>query len=209
MYCIIYALKNTINDKVYVGQTWRSLIKRFSENYRHSPHINNAIKKYGRDNFYYEVLTFCSTQQLADYWEKFFISFYDSIENGYNLREGGSRGKLLEATKIKISEAQSGEKGFWYGKTMPPEVTMKISQALLGEKNPFYGKSHNEEALIKMRDNHKNKPKKFIQSDIDIIKYKANTLNISYTDLAKEFNVHRKTISHVVNDTGPYNKKRP
>lgn len=204
MYCVIYLLKNVINSKVYVGQTWRPLSKRFSEGYRHSHHIKSAINKYGKDNFYYVVLTVCHTQQIADYWEKYFIVKYDSINNGYNLREGGSNGKLSEETKRKISKAQSGENGFWYGKTMPLDTKIKMSNAHSGENNPFHGKTHGEENLTKMRANHKNKPKKFNEADITAIKHKA--LSLSYTEIAKEYGVFRRVISHVVNDKGAYKK---
>jgi group I intron endonuclease len=206
MYCLIYLLKNTVNDKIYVGQTWRPLLKRIYEGYRHSHHISNAIKKYGKDKFYYTVLTVCGTQEIADYWERHFIIKYNSIENGYNLKEGGSNGRLSEQTKLKISEAQSGEKGHWYGKTFSLETKTKMSKAASGENNAFYGETHPEENLIKMRANHKNKPNRFGLEEVNIIKYKANILKMSYSNIGKEYDADRHLISFVVNDSGPYKK---
>lgn len=75
---------------------------------KHSQHISNAIEKYGKNNFYYTVLTVCSTQKIADYWEDYFIVKYDSINNGYNIKSGGSKGKLSPDTIRKISTARLG-----------------------------------------------------------------------------------------------------
>src|SRR5271166_766614 len=71
----IYLLKNKVNEKVYVGQTWTSLPTRWRSGWGYigSTHLYNAIQKYGSDQFYYETLMFCGTQETADYWEQYFI----------------------------------------------------------------------------------------------------------------------------------------
>jgi dissimilatory sulfite reductase (desulfoviridin) alpha/beta subunit len=67
--CTIYLLKNTANSKVYVGQTWSSLEERWNNGhgYDGSRHLSYAIKKYGREKFYYEILGLASSQAVADY----------------------------------------------------------------------------------------------------------------------------------------------
>src|ERR1700686_4527969 len=111
----IYILKNKINDKVYIGQTWKLLKDRWNNGngYLGSHKIERAIKKYGKDNFYYEILTFCSTQKCADIIESFFIKKYNSINNGYNITIGGVKGvmtgrKHSEKSKNKMSESHKG-----------------------------------------------------------------------------------------------------
>ncbi len=81
----IYIIKNKCNEKVYIGQTWQTLEMRWRTGYENCTHMQNAINKYGKDNFYSEVLTFCGIQETADYWEDYFIKYYDSIKNGYNM----------------------------------------------------------------------------------------------------------------------------
>jgi hypothetical protein len=57
--CKIYLLKNIVNCKVYIGQTWMDLHKRMGKNgvnYSNSPYLYHAIQKYGIHNFEYEVL---------------------------------------------------------------------------------------------------------------------------------------------------------
>lgn len=113
MNCIIYLLKNKINNKIYVGQTWQTLSKRWSGGYEGCHKLNRAIKLYGKENFYYEVLTFTHTKEIANYYEKFFIEKYDSIKTGYNIRFGGSdRGAYQHTneTKQKLSKSHTGKK---------------------------------------------------------------------------------------------------
>ena len=52
----IYIIKNTINKKVYIGQTKVSVYIRWKEHLRHTSYgdqlINRAMRKYGVNNFY-------------------------------------------------------------------------------------------------------------------------------------------------------------
>ena len=97
----IYIIKNKINNKVYIGQTSRTIYSRFQQ------HINNAlrdeddgmilyeaIRKYGKENFYVEELE-CVEIKL--------LSFYNCIRpNGYNIREGGDDPGRKEVYQIDI-----------------------------------------------------------------------------------------------------------
>lgn len=112
---IIYALKNKINNKVYVGQTWQSLEDRWNRGHGYigSLKLENAINKYGKENFYYEIITACGTQDAADYWEQYFIEKFGSIKNGYNIAIGGARGVMQgrrhsPETIAKMSESHKG-----------------------------------------------------------------------------------------------------
>ena len=84
-----------INGKMYVGQTWKTVSERFK---KHQYSSNNCVKlkkalaKYDQENFRVELLTVCSTQEVADYLECFFIEKYDTVNNGYNINEGGKTG---------------------------------------------------------------------------------------------------------------------
>ena len=127
MFCLIYKITNQINNKIYIGQTWRSISFRWKSGngYKGSKHLNLAIQKHGKDNFCYTVLTVAHTQDIADYWESYFIALYDSSNRdlGYNLKSGGSHGKHSEETKIKIGETSKGR--------FPSEITrnkMSISR---------------------------------------------------------------------------------
>lgn len=107
----IYLLTNSINNKIYVGQTSLSLRKRMAKNgsnYRNSTYLFNAITKYGAENFVYTVLAEASSLEEANNLECLFIVELDSRnpEIGYNIKEGGSHGPHSEETKAKISATQ-------------------------------------------------------------------------------------------------------
>ena len=91
----IYIIKNTINNKVYIGQTRVSVEQRWKEHLRHAQYgeqvINRAMKKYGIDKFYIETLEVCSVD-ILNYREMYYIDLYDSTNKskGYNVSIGGN-----------------------------------------------------------------------------------------------------------------------
>ena len=91
----IYIIKNTVNSKVYIGQTKVSVDQRWREHLRHAQYgdqlINRAMKKYGVDKFYVETLEICNIDVL-DEREMYYIDLYDSTDKskGYNVSIGGN-----------------------------------------------------------------------------------------------------------------------
>lgn len=89
----IYIIKNTINNKVYIGQAknaaerWLKHISAANKGYNYV--ISKAMKKYGIDKFYYQILE----SQISNYdeREKYWIKYYNSrTPNGYNVAPGGN-----------------------------------------------------------------------------------------------------------------------
>ena len=118
-YCV-YVHINKINSKKYVGQTCRKPEKRWNggHGYKENVYFWNAIQKYGWDNFEHEVIASNLTKEEADNFEILLIEKLNLLDKnyGYNLREGGSHGHLLEETKRKLREANSGKNHPMYGK---------------------------------------------------------------------------------------------
>lgn len=89
---IIYIIKNTINEKVYIGQTSRTLEIRWKEYLRHykcgDQAIYAAMRKYGIENFFVEKIEECEEDRL-DEREIYWIQKYNSFNNGYNSTLGG------------------------------------------------------------------------------------------------------------------------
>lgn len=126
---IVYHIFCTITGECYIGQTWNSIEERWLEH--QSPksyciHLRNAIAFYGKERFVVSTLTNgLTTQEQADAAEIYWINYFDSINHGFNIKEGGSHGKLSEETKAKISAKRKGHQ--------TSEVTRaKISAALKG-----------------------------------------------------------------------------
>jgi group I intron endonuclease len=109
MTCKIYLLRNKVNGKIYIGQTWLEFENRMGkhgEKYKNSPYVHNAIQKYGVENFVYEILATCEDQEIADKLEAKYIEQYNSQNHdiGYNIKNGGMGGKHSDESKAKISE---------------------------------------------------------------------------------------------------------
>jgi group I intron endonuclease len=72
--CSIYKITNNINNKIYIGQTWKLIADRFKEHkYPNSGclKLRRAIKKYGKEQFIITLILFTHTQETADYWENY------------------------------------------------------------------------------------------------------------------------------------------
>lgn len=97
----IYKIENKINGKVYIGQSinikirWQQHKREANCNRRNAP-LYNALRKYGFDNFTFEVLEECS-QELLNEKEIFWIAHYKSNDRdfGYNVLAGGQNGGIL------------------------------------------------------------------------------------------------------------------
>ena len=92
----IYIIRNTVNDKVYVGQTHVSIKLRFQNHLSAARRgldyvIGKAIRKYGEDKFYVELLEECLVEELNER-EQYWISFFRATDNrfGYNMSIGGN-----------------------------------------------------------------------------------------------------------------------
>lgn len=92
------------SGKSYIGQT-SDLIKRNSQHKSTRSRcvkFRAAITKYGWNNFTHEILEEGLTIDQANEREEYWIAFYDSIVNGYNLRGGGTNRKHSSETKAKF-----------------------------------------------------------------------------------------------------------
>lgn len=104
----IYIIRNTVNTKVYIGQTRTSVEQRWKEHLRHAQYgdqvINRAMRKYGANKFYIETLEICNIE-LLDYREMYYIDLYNSTDKskGYNVSIGGNTPRFKRKT-LSISD---------------------------------------------------------------------------------------------------------
>lgn len=110
----IYRAVNKTNGKSYIGQTtYERLSQRINTHWWYANNKNtnlpfpNALRKYGRESFTWEILEECDTDQRGDR-EVFWI---DKIKPEYNATLGGDGGTLgrpcSEETRNKISKGNS------------------------------------------------------------------------------------------------------
>lgn len=101
----IYKITNILTNKCYIGETkeknpetrWRQH-KRTIKKGIGCPALQNAVKKYGIDNFTFKVLIICFDEERFKF-EKEYIKKYNSIApNGYNITAGGEGGGFIGKT---------------------------------------------------------------------------------------------------------------
>ena len=102
-YCI-YCYTNNINGKKYIGQSKDVTRRCHPSNYKGCTKFYHAIEKYGWNNFTQTILADGLTIDEANIKEEYFISLYNTIENGYNLKSGGLNCEYSEDSIRKMSE---------------------------------------------------------------------------------------------------------
>ena len=147
----IYLFRNTINGKVYVGQS-NDLYMRY---HRHKRSVNlskpngmiliAAFKKYGFDRFEFSILEFTEKSKLTEreqYWMDFFKS--SQKEFGYNAcpAAGSAFGyKHSKETRQKVSASLRGRKHSL-------ETKKKISNSHTGKTNSIESREKNRIAHL-------------------------------------------------------------
>lgn len=150
---VIYKITNKLSGKCYIGQTSNPIEKRFTQ---HScktsgdkkSAIKAAIVKYGKNNFYIEVLGTYDSAEDTNVAEEYFIQFHNCLApDGYNLNSGGFSRRPSEQIRQKMLGNKNGRGN--KGKPGRPAHN-KGKPGLLGSKHPMYGKKHKRESIIKM-----------------------------------------------------------
>lgn len=146
------------SGKVYIGITINSLQHRKRQHYHTAFRISSqnynskicfAIRKYNELLKWEIVEEKIKTYEELKQKEIYYISYFNSYEEGYNSTLGGDgKGKIVSLeTRLKLSKINLNKK-------LSNQTKLKISNSLKGkmvkEKNPMYGKKHTEEFIISL-----------------------------------------------------------
>lgn len=189
----IYIIKNTINDKVYIGKTIQSIKDRWRhhiDKWSSCTKLKEAINSLGKDNFYIEVLEGNIPYSLLDNKERFYILKYNSVNEGYNIKEGNSKFRGRKTHKISDKVKERVKEDYLNG-ISPIDIAEHFKIGLtsiyniLAERN--VRKNHNKGGF-------NSKAKIDLQK---LIELKADGHNTSY--IANYFKVNRSSVKRFVN----------
>ena len=130
-------IKNNINNKSYIGQSinienrWTHHKSELNNNRHINDYLQNAWNKYGEDNFSFIVIEECKESELNEK-EIYYINKYNSMNNGYNLCEGGNGIRGYRHTKEEIEKMRMIQN---------PKTVLQIDSQL-NIVNKWHGTSH-------------------------------------------------------------------
>lgn len=92
----IYKITNKLTNDCYIGlsvdieKRWQRHKWAYKQP-KNNTHLYLAMRKYGIENFSFEVIEQCHKEELQDR-EIYWINYYDSYNHGYNMTPGGECG---------------------------------------------------------------------------------------------------------------------
>jgi group I intron endonuclease len=108
----IYKFTHIENGKCYIGQTIQDPNQRRLEHIADSRytaktyHFHNALRKYGIDAFTFDVIDSATSLDDLNKLEEKYVLLFDSINNGYNIRNPGDNKTHNPASIERMRESQ-------------------------------------------------------------------------------------------------------
>ena len=216
---IIYCYTNLKNNKRYIGQTLnpesryaahKSAYKN-PNNSEYDSLINRAFRKYGYENFKYEVLAKdIDDINILNELKIYYINFYNSkTPNGYNVEDGGKNCSKPKTLEHKIKE-------IWGQAKLTESEIIELRKAYLNNESPT--KIYNEKYKDKLHFNSFlniwtgkryglimpevfNVRKKHTKLNTDLVKQireDREKNNTSYDNLAKKYGISKSTVADII-----------
>ena len=138
----IYLITNKVNGKQYVGQSadiegrWKKHIRDINN---YDCVIYRALRKYGIENFSFEVLEECDVDKL-DEREIYWINELDTYKNGYNMTLGGGG-----RNEGKESYSKEYRKEYYQDHKEDKKLYMRQYREEHKEEHKQYYQDHKEE----------------------------------------------------------------
>lgn len=220
----IYRIRNLVNGKCYIGKTgmnfgdrWDSHRALLNSGKHDNPHLQKAWKKYGANNFVFEVLESVTDASTLNPLEIKYIKEYREANLSYNIHDGGDGGvnlgkHLSDETKRKIGEKNRINSA---GRRASDETREKMSKSQLsryaswseedraefGQKMSAASSGYHwsDEARMRFSEKQREKPNgaRLTADDVREIRAKKEA-GYKLADLASEYNTSASYISSIV-----------
>lgn len=224
----LYKIANQLNQKLYIGQSlypekrWRQH-QNYAKRANPEMYIHRALAKYGIENFVFEVIATCKTQEDADELEALLINQYDSRnpQKGYNIRPGGETWddeskKFMSETMKKFyqkhPEARRRVSDFSKNLWQNPDYRSMMRKVNLGRPNSMKGQKLSEEGIAKIKAGLVGKPCNVITDETraKIAITKSSFSKEMYRDICKKITASRgQTVLTLEQELAIVNDPRP
>jgi len=150
---VIYRITNTLNGSQYIGITedFHRRVRQHlgAKNNSKKTRIAGAIRKYGGENFTFEVVEGFSDRKSALARE---IEIIEATKPRYNVTSGGDgvRMPISSETRQKISATLTGRPSVWIGRKHSAEARAKMSAAAMGRVGPKKGEKRSKDVCEKI-----------------------------------------------------------
>ena len=107
----IYKITNDVNSKVYIGQTKRTLERRWYEHQKYAYEKDSqskfykAIRELGPEVFHIEQIEIVYGIEERNAREQYWIKYYNSFEEGYNSTRGGGCFDITTMSKQELFDS--------------------------------------------------------------------------------------------------------
>ena len=188
--CGIYAIRNTINGKMYVGKS-TNVPNRFIrhktllKNSKHfNRHLQRSYQKYGKIQFEYVLLEECEKNNLSSKEQEWIDKI--GINGLYN-------------HQLEVKDLHHDRNPF-YGKTHTEKTKSAMSAAkkklYIGSGNPNYGKKHSQETRTKMSEGRGRLDRNKVTEIVQLLKQ-----DVRHQEIADKYNIARTAITRIANGT--------
>lgn len=147
----IYQIRNTVNNKKYIGETiqepekrWKEHIYTIKQGKNCCPMLAKAVNKYGLDKFEFKVLIICFDGDRLHYEKQYIEKLNTIVPNGYNVAKGGYGGgafigkkhteetkqRLREINRVRYAELSEETKQKIINSSRTPEALEKQREAM-------------------------------------------------------------------------------
>jgi len=209
----IYKITNKINGKIYIGQTCKPIQRWAQYKSAAKRHINDqlvvrSIIKHGAENFLFEIIATCNSQENVNITEVEIIKQYNSrnLNIGYNIDYGGDVSPRPPEIAKKISASlkkyyqihESTLKGIKFSE----ERKKNLSIASIGKSGTNTGKKFDDNWKKKMSRSLSSKERKDSrkfneETELEICRLYKEEKSTYW--LAQQFKCVRGTISAILN----------
>lgn len=155
----VYAIENTSNGRVYVGQSCRFEIRRRQHltalrgGRHHSPFLQHDWTSCGEKAFDIYVLDDGLDSVEATVVEKKLIRWFKDISSSYNMTDGGEGHlgyRASSETRQRMSATMKGKNTWMLGRKLSDETRTKMSIASSSRPSGMLGHKHTPEVRAAM-----------------------------------------------------------